>query len=145
MEGRKKFVLKKRPASTASMSSLALNDPKPALGLSTSNTIQKKSKTEEPQETVLDVQTFGALTSLDPKLRMTLEVDMNYVKMTQVQSETMEPLLDGKDIHIQSKTGSGKTAGIFRHRLKLSLPRTIPSKDLDEKSRGSYVTSYLPH
>ncbi|WZU02166.1 DEAD/DEAH box helicase [Erysipelothrix sp. D19-032] len=49
---------------------------------------------------------------LDPKTLQALET-LGYTEPTDVQLETIQPILDKRDVLIKSQTGSGKTAKIW--------------------------------
>ncbi|KAI8912484.1 DEAD box RNA helicase hela [Gorgonomyces haynaldii] len=60
--------------------------------------------------TTTTVTGFGSFRQrLHPTIIDTLILDMKFESMTPVQEQTMTPLLDGLDCHIQAKTGTGKT------------------------------------
>jgi superfamily II DNA/RNA helicase len=72
---------------------------------------------------------------------MDLIIDLTDCRMTKVQSDTIEHLLHHKDMHIISKTGSGKTGAFLipsiQHIIKNPLQSSIrmlvvsPTRELD--------------
>jgi superfamily II DNA/RNA helicase len=67
---------------------------------------------------------------LDKKLIETLENDMKYTEMTLVQEMTVEILLGGKDLHILSRTGSGKTAAFLVPSIQILLTAPQSNKSI---------------
>lgn len=66
--------------------------------------VTKKLHQESKVETFQDLQ--GQISDV---LISTLVNDMGFEKMSVAQTGTIRPLLDGKDLLLKSKTGSGKT------------------------------------
>jgi ATP-independent RNA helicase DbpA len=50
--------------------------------------------------------------------------ELGFQKMTPIQAETLPPLLEGKDLVGQSRTGSGKTAAFALPILQRIAPET---------------------
>jgi ATP-dependent RNA helicase MSS116 len=50
---------------------------------------------------------------LNSQLVRTLVNDLKFVKMTSVQAKTIDPLLSNYDMHVQAKTGTGKTVSFL--------------------------------
>lgn len=63
--------------------------------------------TERPQEYVADVS-FDEL-GMSPELRQAV-ADRGYTNPTPVQAKAFRPVIEGKDLIVRSKTGTGKTA-----------------------------------
>src|SRR5688500_11574924 len=58
----------------------------------------------------LDIPASGfAEMNLDPDIQQAL-ADMRYLEPMEVQTAVFRPVMDGHDIMVQSRTGSGKTA-----------------------------------
>jgi len=69
----------------------------------------------------VDHQASFATLKLDPELQKNLQ-SLGYAAMTPIQSQSLPPILAGKDVIGQAKTGSGKTAA-FGLGLLASLER----------------------
>ncbi len=68
------------------------------------------------------IKGFAAL-ELSPELLQNLQ-SLGYTEMTPIQAQSLPPILSGKDVIAQAKTGSGKTAAFGLGLLsKLDLPR----------------------
>ena len=57
--------------------------------------------------------TFDDIPQLDKRLVSTLIHDCKFTSLTIAQSQTIVPLLEGNDLHLLSKTGSGKTGAFL--------------------------------
>ncbi len=68
------------------------------------------------------MQSFRSLSQLPQALIDTL-IQLGYETMTPIQASTIPPLLEGKDVIAQAKTGSGKTAA-----FGIPLIHTIDTK-----------------
>lgn len=91
--GGKAFRLQKKPGSSDASSSSV--QPSAALQQSPAGTFVPTS--------------FMSISNLDLPLRQTLVQECGFAQMTEAQQKTMLPLLLQKDVHLISKTGSGKT------------------------------------
>ena len=60
------------------------------------------------KDTILNAKNFSSL-SLPPELLKNIE-SLGYAEMTPIQAQSLPPILLGKDVIGQAKTGSGKTA-----------------------------------
>jgi DEAD/DEAH box helicase len=73
-----------------------------------------------------DAVSFASFSNrLNPLIVSTLMNDMKFTSMTPVQSQTITPLLDNRDCHIQAKTGTGKTVSFLVPSIQkiISIPR----------------------
>ena len=80
--------------------------------------------------------------------------NLGFESATQVQSEAIEPILQGKDVLVQSKTGSGKTLGfgipVILQASGSSEPTSLiiaPTRELVQQiaKELSRVASYIPN
>jgi len=84
--------------------------------------------------------TFNSIEALPNALLETLNM-LNFTTMTEIQDQTINPILEGKDILAQSKTGSGKTLAfglpcIMHTDTNSYKPQTIimtPTRELAEQ------------
>ena len=90
----------------------------------------------------LTASSFATL-PLQPELLANLET-LNYLQMTPIQAEALPPILQGKDVIAQAKTGSGKTAAFGLGLLqKLEVERfciqsliLCPTRELADQVAG---------
>ncbi|WBW74994.1 ATP-dependent RNA helicase Dbp9 [Schizosaccharomyces osmophilus] len=77
--------------------------------------------------------------NLDPRIQRAIQ-KCGFTEPTQVQKTGIPLALDGKDLVVQAKTGSGKTAAYLIPLLELLLKQ----KQLDEKDRGIFTLILVP-
>ena len=96
-----------------------------------------------PRDTILKAKTFSSL-SLQPELLKNIE-SLGYAEMTPIQAQGLPPILLGKDVIGQAKTGSGKTAafglgilaGLDTRSLQVQALVLCPTRELaDQVSKG---------
>ena len=68
-----------------------------------------ETPTQEPEAVTIPHSTFDSM-ELSPEVRRALIDDMKYTAPTLVQSTAFGPIREGKDVVVQSRTGTGKTA-----------------------------------
>jgi ATP-independent RNA helicase DbpA len=91
------------------------------------------------QHTTMHNMTFSSL-PLSPALLTNLD-NLGYRKMTEIQAQSLPPMLEGRDLIAQAKTGSGKTAAFgigILHRLNATLFATqalvlCPTRELADQ------------
>jgi hypothetical protein len=69
---------------------------------------------------------------LSPSLLANLDT-LGYHEMTTIQAQSLPPVLHGRDLIAQAKTGSGKTS---------SIPRGSPSRDWCCARRANWPTRW---
>ncbi|EPY50106.1 ATP-dependent RNA helicase Dbp9 [Schizosaccharomyces cryophilus OY26] len=77
--------------------------------------------------------------NLDPRIQRAIQ-KCGFKEPTQVQKKGIPLALDGKDLLVQAKTGSGKTAAYLIPILELLLKQKL----LDEKDRGIFTLILVP-
>lgn len=86
---------------------------------------------------------FSTLNVL-PEAQLTNLNELGYLTMTPVQAAALPAILEGRDVRVQAKTGSGKTAvfglGLLQH-IDATLFQTqslilCPTRELADQSRG---------
>ncbi|HEY4159164.1 MAG TPA: DEAD/DEAH box helicase, partial [Polyangiaceae bacterium] len=77
-----------------------------------------QAKTDEP------LPTFDVL-PLSPELRRAVD-ELGYVHPTPVQCAVFEPASRGRDLVVQARTGTGKTAAFAMPLLDARVPRNVP-------------------
>ncbi|MBT5169920.1 MAG: ATP-dependent RNA helicase DbpA [Opitutales bacterium] len=92
-----------------------------------------------PRDTILKAKTFSSL-SLQPELLKNIE-SLGYAEMTPIQAQGLPPILLGKDVIGQAKTGSGKTAafglgilaGLDTRSLQVQALVLCPTRELADQ------------
>ncbi len=92
-----------------------------------------------PRDTILKAKTFSSL-SLQPELLKNIE-SLGYTEMTPIQAQGLPPILLGKDVIGQAKTGSGKTAafglgilaGLDTRSLQVQALVLCPTRELADQ------------
>lgn len=93
---------------------------------------------------------FSSLNVL-PAAQLTNLNELGYLTMTPVQAAALPAILAGKDIRVQAKTGSGKTAafglGLLQH-IDATLFQTqalvlCPTRELADQVAGSCVAWHV--
>lgn len=92
-----------------------------------------------PRDTILKAKTFSSL-SLQPELLKNIE-SLGYAEMTPIQAQGLPPILLGKDVIGQAKTGSGKTAafglgilaGLDSRSLQVQALVLCPTRELADQ------------
>ena len=96
---------------------------------------------------------FSSINILPQDLLEQLD-NLSFNKPTQVQSEAIEPIMQGKDVLVQSKTGSGKTLSFgiptILQAIGSSQPTSLiiaPTRELVQQiaKELSRVASYIPN
>ncbi|EPX71727.1 ATP-dependent RNA helicase Dbp9 [Schizosaccharomyces octosporus yFS286] len=77
--------------------------------------------------------------NLDPRIQRAIQ-KCGFAEPTQVQKKGIPLALDGKDLLVQAKTGSGKTAAYLIPILELLLKQ----KQINEKNRGIFGLILVP-
>lgn len=86
---------------------------------------------------------FSTLNVL-PEAQLTNLNELGYLTMTPVRAAALPAILEGRDVRVQAKTGSGKTAafglGLLQH-IDATLFQTqslilCPTRELADQSRG---------
>ncbi len=91
---------------------------------------QQVDELKETKEVGIELgSSFSQVLGLDDRLVTALVTDCKFERMTKVQCDTIEQLLLRKDMHIISKTGSGKTGAFLipsiQHIIKKSVHSSI--------------------
>jgi ATP-dependent RNA helicase DDX56/DBP9 len=112
---------------------------------------ENDAPTVEVPKTAPPTQSFDSL-NLDPRLLQAIST-ANFVTPTLVQAQTIPLALEGKDVLVQSKTGSGKTAAyvlptiqrILRSKTsgqnekKISTLVLVPTRELAEQVHKAFT------
>jgi ATP-independent RNA helicase DbpA len=100
------------------------------------------------------VTAFATLNAL-PAAQLDNLNELGYLSMTPVQAAALPPILAGKDVRVQAKTGSGKTAafglGLLRHldaaRFQTQALVLCPTRELADQVAGELrrLARFLPN